>query len=283
MEKNINLTTRDRLVLEHLKTFEISTKHVLRTQFFEGKKMAAVVSMQRRLDDRGVGYIYGTQIPGSRTLYFRLTQRGADYLGVKSNTQPMKDTKLFGLIGRLYFFHRVPAGIQRSICTDSMLLKFINNEDLETGKIRPPRVDFYIAQNKIEDDKHSGLALGVILPDLNSTVRRVSDRVLNHSENFIERNWFIDVMKAGRFEWTILTGHRPKVEELQMAVTRKLRRRLAALYFRHSLDLSERPPIQVKVEVIPELANLRMLKKKKKAIRDPSFKVPGPRKNNGRR
>lgn len=283
MKKNINLTSRDRLVLEHLKNFEISTKRVLREKFFDGKKMAAVVSMQRRLDGRGVGYIYGTKIPGLRTLYFRLTRRGANYLGVKTNTQPMKDTKLFGLIGRLYFFHRVPAGIQRSICTDSMLLKFINNEDLESGKIRPPRVDFYIAQNKIEDDKNSGLALGVLLPDLNSTVRRVSDRILSHSENFIERRWFIDVMKAGRFEWTVLTGHRPKVEELQMAVTRKLRRRLAALYFKHSLDLSEMPPIRVKVEVIPELANIRLLKKKKKANRDTSCKLPRPRKDNRRR
>jgi len=279
MKKKINLTARDHLVLEHIKVFETSTKRVLRNRFFDGKKMAAVVSMQRRLDGRGVGYIYGTKIPGTRTLYFRLTRQGADYLGVEINAQPMKDTKLFGLIGRLYFFNRVPAGIQRSLCTDSMLLKFINNKDLESGKIRPPRVDFYLAQNKIEGDKDSGLALGVILPDLNSTVRRVSDRILSHSENFIERGWFIDVMKAGRFEWTILTGHRPKVEELRMAVTRKLRRRLAALYFKHSLDLSELPPIRVKVEVIPELANIRLLKKKKKATRDPSSRLPGPRKN----
>ena len=264
MKKKINLTARDLLILEHLKTFEVSTKRVLQSQFFQGKKMDAVVSMQRRLDYRGVGFICGTRIPSSRTHYYRLTRRGADFLGVKVNTQPFNILKLFGLIGRLYFIHREPAGIRRSICTDSMLLKFIDNEDLKSGKIRPPRVDFYITQNKIEVDNDSEMALGVILPDLNATVRRVSDRILSHSENFIERRWFVDLMKAGRFEWTILTGHRPKAEELQMAVTRKLRRRLAALYFKHSLDLSDLPPIRVKVEVIPELANIRLLKKKRK-------------------
>ena len=99
--------------------------------------------------------------------------------------------------------------------------------------------------------------------------------------SFVERGWFIEVMRAGRFEWTILTGHQAKEEELRQATTRMLQRRMASLYFENSLDLIDVPPIRVKVEVIPELANLRLLKKKKKkAIRDSSQPVPRSRKNN---
>jgi hypothetical protein len=123
----------------------------------------------------------------------------------------------------------------------------------------------------MEVAEDADVSLGAVLPDLNSTVERVVKRCVTHSINFLERGWFVEVMRAGRFEWTILTGHKAKQDELQQATTRTLQRRMASLYFKHSLDYSDVPPIRVNVEVIPELANLRLLKKKKK---NPSRETP---------
>jgi hypothetical protein len=259
MEKQIQLTPRDQLIFEQLAQFEISTKKILHSSFFEGRRMKAVDSTIRRLDARGIGYVNGRRQPNSRTQYFELTKAGAEYLGTKVNKQPMAISRLFTLIARLHFINRPPEERQRALCTDAMLAKFIACEAFKSGKIRPPRVDFYIAQNKIDTAEDRELALGAIF----------------------ERGWFIEVMRAGRFEWTILTGHQAKEEELRQATTRMLQRRMASLYFENSLDLIDVPPIRVKVEVIPELANLRLLKKKKKkAIRDSSQPVPRSRKNN---
>jgi hypothetical protein len=281
MEKQIQLTPRDQLIFEQLAQFEISTKKILHSSFFEGRRMKAVDSTIRRLDARGIGYVNGRRQPNSRTQYFELTKAGAEYLGTKVNKQPMAISRLFTLIGRLHFINRPPEERQRALCTDAMLAKFIACEAFKSGKIRPPRVDFYIAQNKIVTAEDRELALGAILPDLNASVDRVAKRCIKHSMSFVERGWFIEVMRAGRFEWTILTGHQAKEEELRQATTRMLQRRMASLYFENSLDLIDVPPIRVKVEVIPELANLRLLKKKKKkAIRDSSQPVPRSRKNN---
>lgn len=255
---------RDQLILEHIAKFEISTKTILHRLFYEGRRMKAVDSTIRRLDGRGVGYLHGSKLPRSRTLRFRLTPSGGRHLGIQVDTQPIPIIRLFKLVGRLHFINKPPTGIQRTLCGDSILKKLITCEALEVGKIRPPRVDFYIAQNKMEGAENTDLALGAMLPDLNSDIRRVVDRIVTHSKGFVERNWFADVMRAGRFEWTILTGHKAKADELQLAATRVLRRRMVRLYFKHSLDSTDVPPIRIKVEVIPELANLRLLKRRKK-------------------
>jgi hypothetical protein len=264
MKKQIRFTVRDRLVFEHLKTFQISTRRVIKSVFFAGKKMAAVDSMQRRLDSRGAGYIYTRRLPNSRTRYLRLTEKGADYLGVKVDTQPICETRLFALMGRLHFINDPPAGCNRSLCTNESLGKFIASKDLEEGRIRPPRVDFYIAQSKLNDGDNPNVVLGAILPDLNSDVRRIIDRLVKHSRNIITRNQFISVMSAGRFEWTILTGHEAKKEELLLGANRMINRRLASEYFKKGLGLNDTPPIRVKVEVVPELANLRLRKRRKR-------------------
>lgn len=242
----------------------------MKSVFFAGKKMAAVDSMQRRLDSRGAGYIYSRKIPNSRTLYFRLTEKGANYLGTKVDTQPICETRLFALMGRLCFIHRPPAGCDRSLCTNVTLGKFIACKDLEEGKIRPPRVDFYIAQNSLGVGDKSEIVLGAILPDLNSNVRRVVDRLVRHSRNFIARDQFIPLMRAGRFEWTILTGHEAKRDELLLGANRMINRRLASQYFKKGLGFDDVPPIRVKVEVIPELANLRLRKKRKRGDNESS-------------
>lgn len=264
MKNKRNFTVRDRLYFEHLKMFEISTRKIMKSVFFAGKKIAAVDSMQRRLDSRGAGLIYSRKIPNSRTLYFRLTEKGANYLGVKVDTQPICETRLFSLMGRLYFINRPPVDCDRSLCTNVTLGKFIKCKDLEEGKIRPPRVDFYIAQNNSGDDGKSEIVLGAILPDLNSEVRRVVDRLVKHSRNFIARNQFTPLMRAGRFEWTILTGHEAKKDDLLLGANRMINRRLASQYFKNGLGFDDVPPIRVKVEVIPELANLRLRKKRKR-------------------
>lgn len=279
MKKSIIIGPRDRLVFEHLAKFQTSTKPILKLAFFEGRKMKAVDSMLRRLDSRGIGYLYGRHLPNSKTLCYRLTKKGAKHLGIEIDTQPIPILRLFVLMGRAYFINRTPKETQRALCTDSMLAKFIACKDLESGVIRPPRVDFYISQTKIEGAEKSENALGAILPDLNANVRRVADRVVNHCKGFIERGFFHEVMRAGRFELAILTGHQAKKNELQEAATRNLQRRLKDTYFEHSLNSTEVPPVRVKVEVIPELANLRLLKRNKKAIRDSTKSVPRPRKD----
>ena len=43
-----------------------------------------------------------------------------------------------------------------------------------------------------------------------------------------------------------------------------INRRLASQYFKNGLGFDDVPPIRVKVEVIPELANLRLRKKRKR-------------------
>ena len=271
MTKTIKLQTRDQLILEQLADFEVTTKKILHRSFFEGRRMIAVDSTIRRLDHRGIGFIHGRRLPNSKTQYFRLTPAGAKYLGIKPNKKAMAISRLFSLIGRLYYINRPPEDQERGLCPTAALSKLMGSEDFDNGKIRPPRVDFYIARNKIEVAEDAEVAFGAVLPDLNSTVERVVKRCVTHSINFLERGWFVEVMRAGRFEWTILTGHKAKQDELQRATTRTLQRRMASLYFKHSLDYSDVPPIRVNVEVIPELANLRLLKKKKKK---PSRETP---------
>ena len=264
MTKTIKLQPRDQHIFQQLADFEVTTKKILHRSFYEGRKMKAVDSTIRRLDYRGIGFIHGSQQPNSQTQYFRLTPAGTKYLGIKPNKQTMSPSRLFSLIGRLYYINRPPEDQQRGLCPPAALSKLMGCEDFDNGKIRPPRVDFYITRNKIEVAEDADVAFGAVLPDLNSTVERVVKRCVTHSLNFLDRGWFVEVMRAGRFEWTILTGHKAKQDELQRATTRTLQRRMASLYFKHGLDYLDVPPIRVKVEVIPELANLRLRKKKKK-------------------
>lgn len=270
MKKQIKLMPRDLAILDHLAEFDVTTKKVLHKAFYEGRRMKAVDSTIRRLDARGVGFVFGCNQPNSRTQYFQLTPEGAAFLGTKANKQPLAISKLFTLVGRLYFINRPPENRERKLCSATDLQRLISAADYEPKKIRLPRVDFYIARNNIEGAEDQEVCFGAILPDLNSSVERVVKRVVNHSMSIVERGWFLDMMKAGRFEWTILTGHKAKEEELLQAATRVLRRRMASLYFHNGLDLLDYPPIKVKVEVIPELATIRLLKKKKKKTRDSS-------------
>ena len=225
--------------------------------------MMAVDSMLRRLDERGIGYLYGRKVPGTQTLYFRLTEKGAADLGYRFDPKAPSITEIFKQFSTLHFIHCGPKSQFRKRFDKATLNKFIDCEELRTGKFRPPRVDFYIARNKIDDAEDSSLVLGGVLPDLNTKVERVVQRCVKHSQNLIKRGWFVDVMRSGRFEWSILTGHKQKQAELENTVTRALQQRMGMLYFKHRLNARKLPPIQIKVEVIPELATIRLRKRKK--------------------
>lgn len=263
MSENIRLTKRDHLVFEQVAEFELTTKKALWRSFFENQRMVAVDSMLRRLDERGIGYLHASKIPGTRTLYYRLTEKGARELGYQFNPKPPSITAICKRMATLYFMNCGPSSQTRKYLDKAALAQFINCEGLHTGKFRPPRVDFYIARNNIEDQQDSSLVLGGILPDLNTSVERAVQRCVKHSKNFIERGWFVDVMRAGRFEWSILTGHKKKQAELAHTIKRALEQRMGLLYFKHGLDSRKLPPIQVRVEVIAELAAIRLRKKKK--------------------
>lgn len=256
---NMNLSKRDRLILEHIHLFELTTKEVLKHLFFEIQTMSAVDSAVRRLGHRGKGLIRAVKAPGNGPWYYKLTHKGGKAIGIKLREQPFSVNKVFQAFGRTYFINRPPGGLVRSLHGLDELIQLLNIEAEKNSRVA--RVDFFIQQNTIVDREDKDARLGMLIPDLNSSVRRVVDRCVKTCRNMIQRQRFLEPMRAGRFELVVLTGQQLKCSELEFALG-KMHSRLKREYWENRLSGGITPPISCRVEYIPELANLSYTKRK---------------------
>ena len=256
MAKKLRLTTRDRLILEHIHQFNLSTPRILKGEYFEDKKMAAVDSTTRRL--RKHGLITSHQIDGSRRVYYRLTPEGGRTINQDVKPDVFGCFKFFRSYAMLHFICLRSPSVERVKCSPTMLSRLIVDNGMQF-----PRIDFYMAENKHQRDNSLTTSLGMAIADMRSKHRRLVQRCVKHSRNFIQRGWFVDVMKAGRFEITVLTGSESKKKDLELSVPRELRRQLRRDILKHGLESPIRFPIKFKVEVIPELDEIVPFRKKR--------------------
>jgi len=255
MNQPLRITKRDKLILEHIALFRVTTYEILHGEFFEDKKLAAVKSTMRRLTNREAGLVSLHKFPGQRQKFMRLTPKGGRAIGVETHDKPFSLNTLRASYAMLYFICHEPESIQRAKCEFDFLANF-----MDTANYRLPRIDFYISQDSTVSKDEPEVSTGFVLCDFNSKIRRIVDRAVKHSRNFIRRGWFQDVMKAGRFEITILTGTESKQQELEMSLQREVIRQLHRDISAKGLSANAIPPIKMKVAYVPGLANLRPLK-----------------------
>ena len=108
------MTKRDKLILEHIANFRITTYEILHGQFFEDKKLAAVKSTMRRLTDNEAGLVTIHKIPGQRKKYLRLTPKGGRLIGVEANEKPFSLNTVMASYATLYFVCTEPENIRRA-------------------------------------------------------------------------------------------------------------------------------------------------------------------------
>ena len=252
----INLKKRDELILKHIYEYNITMIEIVHQLFFENLKIGAAESTLRRLREKH-GLITREKLYGGRKKYFRLTPKGGGIIGKEVDGQEFKTGKVASSFANLHFLCIQSKGIVRTKCNPK------HHPKLFPSATNPPaRIDFYISENKLENPDSPSVSLGAIVPDLNSKTRRIIDRCVNHSRNFMERGWFAGAMKAGRFEITVLTGTYGKKKAIQANLNRELRRKLRSAVLRNGLDSPIRFPIRTDVIVIPGL-NLLIPKSKR--------------------
>jgi hypothetical protein len=252
MSSSLRITKRDKLILEHIASFRITTYEVLHGEFFEDKQLAAVKSTMRRLTGNEAGLVSVHKLPGQRKKYLRLTPKGGKLIGCEVTDKPFSLNTVMASYATLYFIAHEPMNIRRAKCGSDFLANF-----MDTMNYRLPRVDFYISQNSSNSADEPEISTGFVLCDFNSKIRRIVDRAVKHARNFIKREWFRDVMKGGRFEITILTGTEAKLKELELSLQQEVLRQLRKDVLAKGLNVNGVSPIKMKVVHIPGLADLR--------------------------
>ena len=257
--KQAYLTKRDRLILAHIAEFNLTTAEIVKHLFYENLKMGAVDSTLRRLREK-YGLIEADKFYGQRKKYFRLTHAGAKLIGKTLDKEELGVQKAAASFARLQFLCVNPTGIVRSLCVPSK-----HPEIFKTSSIRPPKIDFYVAENTLKNQESPSIYLGAIIIDFNSHPKRIVKRCINHTRKFIRRGMFAEIMKAGRFEITVLTGTRLMKEAIDLNLNRELRRQLRIDVFKHGLDLPDSFPVKALTVVIPGLNTLVPQAKNRKA------------------
>lgn len=262
METQLRVTKRDRLILEHIGRFNLTTSDILHGSFFENNKLDAVKSNLRRLGPKRHNLIAAGRFPNSRRRYYCLTKDGAALIGKPFSDKDFGWRKIADSYAWLYFICQQPEKVTRSKCHPRELTKFYSGD-----KFKLPRIDFYIAESRLKDAENPCVSLGFTFIDLDSKLRRIVDRCVNHLRNFIQRGWFADVMKAGRFELTVLTGTESKKRDIELVLDAKIRQKLRGDILKFGLYSPIRPSMTTAAVVIPGLNELTP-PRRKKAFRD---------------
>ncbi len=246
MNSKLNfLTKRDRMILSHIAEFNLTTIDIVKPLFFENLERAAAVSTLRRLREK-YGLVEADKFHGQRKKYFRLTRAGAKVIGKILDKEELGDEKAAASFARLQFLCINPQGIVRTLCKTSE-----HPDMFKSPNKKAPKVDFYIAENKLDNPDSPSIFLGAIIVDFNSHPKRIVSRCVKHSQNFIRRGLFAEIMKAGRFEITVLTGTKLKKDALDLILNRELRRLLRIDVLKHGLHAHDRFPVVAKTVVIP--------------------------------
>ena len=126
MNHPLRITKRDKLILEHIALFRVTTYEILHGEFFEDKKLAAVKSTMRRLTNREAGLVSLHKFPGQRQKFMRLTPKGGRAIGVETHDKPFSLNTLRASYAMLYFICHEPESIQRAKCEFDFLANFMD-------------------------------------------------------------------------------------------------------------------------------------------------------------
>jgi hypothetical protein len=219
-----DLTPRDRQLLEMIARYRLGMDDLFRLGFFpDVQSTRPVRKVTRRLVQRKYLREYSL---APNEFYYVLAPRGSRAVGVKpSEPRPFTEQSLPGALAVAWY------------CVRSRVSRFTSQEfvtqfpDLSRSGLRSS--GYFI--ETVADILH----LGLFLTDRGTTPRRMLSKIRKVIHKRYAMRPFASLIQAGRFSIVILTGHATKQQELQVAVARW-----------------HRGPVQVRIEVVPELGSL---------------------------
>ena len=223
------LTERDLAMLDFVFRYRAGTEDMFSCQFFpETDSHKNVTRVLGRLQGRG---LLRKESCDHGLSYYTLTPRGYRALGLAPRTpRPLTEQSLPVVLA--VAFYCVGNGLRRLTCKEFT--------ELYPELWRPGMR----ASNYLLVDIDGKLRLELLLVDRGGAAHRINARVRRVIAQRKGLPKFHALMKAGRFRITVLTGTREQARKIE----RRVRRRPFG-------------PIEVTTFVIPELADLLMLRK----------------------
>ena len=195
----------------------------LHRRFYRERKIDAVKSTLRRLTGKRPPFRYlQPDLLDSRRYCFRLTAKAAKMLGFPARAaRPLGRNALIGRYG-LQWFIEVDGGDQRWLCNPREY-----PEVFAASAQRASRTKFYV------EKRDGGTVMGIAVVDLGSDARRMTRRVTDLLDRYLQEGWINDLIAADRFEVSFLTISQGKADALtrylDLGVQRRLARRVRRL------------------------------------------------------
>ncbi len=223
------LTNRDRKILEFIALYRIGTVDLLATACFHGTSHENVTRVLRRLEGRGLIRKIDAALSFS---YFVLAPKGYEALGMEARTpRPLTEQTLPVLLAVAQY------------CVKNNLCRMTSREFTTTfPELCRPGMN---SSNYVVISDGGKNKLQILVVDRGGAAHRIKSRVgriIGQRKGIPD---FSSLMMAGRFRITVLTG----TEEQQAKIERRVSR-------------AKFSPVEVTSYVIPELAELLMLRKK---------------------
>jgi hypothetical protein len=219
-----HLTARDRKILENVHRHRIGTDETVRRRLFpdvQGNRPVRKVA--KRLVERRFLREYELA-PGE--FYYILAPRGARAIGVRpSEPRPFTDQSLPSALAIAYY------------CATTGVKRFTAEEFVTKYPYlcrRGVRSSGYFIE-----ETEKGLRIGFFIIDRGATTRVMLTKIRKVISKRYKLREFAKLMQDRRFVLVVLTGYEEKKQKLDQAIFRK-----------------HRGPVQVRVEVLPELGFL---------------------------
>ncbi len=217
----VQLQPRDRLLLEHVARYRLTTVEVVHKLFFAGKDVETAKSVLKRMN---AGYLRSQPLFGRRR-YYQLSSVSASMLG-----EPDEATRPFGPSALPTRFGVV------SFCCLGPGPERVRLRQLEFEEAFPELADLRFNDTYLE---RAGTTpkLGRILLDLGGDHLRFLRKVHEYARRDMAHRHFRQMVEAGAFVLTLITAEETKRAAIVEA-------------------LSRRPlPMTCRVETVPELIN----------------------------
>ena len=219
-----HLTSRDRKILEYVFRHRLGTDAIFRQCFFpDVQANAAVRKVTKRLVERRFLREYSL---AANEFYYILAPRGARAIGVKPcEPRPFTDQSLPSALAIAY--HCAARGLKRFTAQEFVTTyPFFCRPGLRSS-------GYFIEQNA------DGLRIGFFIIDRGATPRVMLSKIRKVISKRYKLREFAKLMQDRRFVLVILTGYPEKKQQLDDSISRR-----------------HRGPVQVRVEVVPELGLL---------------------------
>ena len=230
MKKHLrHLTERDRKILEFIALYRIGTVELLATACFHGTSHENITRVLRRLVGRGL--IRKVDLSDDFS-YHVMSPRGFQAVGMAARTPPPLTEQTLPI-------HLAVA----QYCVKNGLCRMTSREFTSTfPELCRPGMN---SSNYVVISDGGKSKLQILVVDRGGAAHRIKSRVgriIGQRKGIPD---FASLMKAGRFRITVLTGTEEKKKKIERRVSR-----------------AKFSPVEVTSYVIPELAELLMLRKK---------------------